>query len=89
LLEDYETGIILAATLLLGFLFIIDSAITSSLKTPLSRLSVKVENAAIDEKIKKGVLGKTQEANETFKETLKKFGLLAIPTLIISLLGRK
>ncbi|CAG8587430.1 6442_t:CDS:10, partial [Racocetra fulgida] len=33
---------------------------------------VKVENAAIDEKIKKGVLGKTQEANETFKETLKK-----------------
>ncbi|CAG8583353.1 27219_t:CDS:10, partial [Gigaspora margarita] len=51
--------------------------ITSSLKTPLSRLSVKVESVKIDEKIKKKILGKTQEANETFKETLKKFENLA------------
>ncbi|CAG8547861.1 19116_t:CDS:10, partial [Racocetra fulgida] len=43
-------------------------------KNDYSKEDVKIENAAIDEKIKKGVLGKTQEANETFKETLKKFG---------------
>ena len=72
-------------SLILGFLFIIDSYITSTLKTPLQRLGVKIENSPIPEKAKSKLLSKTQESNETFKETFKRFGLMAIPTILISL----
>ena len=75
-------------TRILGILFIIDGYISSELKTPLQRLSMKIENADISEKEKKELLSKTQQANETFKETLKRFGLLSIAGMIIKLLGR-
>ena len=64
--------------LIIGIGFYLDGVITSSLKTPLQRLSIKVENAEIDEKVKKSLLSKTQKVNELFKETLKRFGLLAV-----------
>ena len=62
----------------IGIGFLLDGIITSSLKTPLQRLSVKIENSDIDEKQKKELLSKTQNVNELFKETLKRFGLLAV-----------
>jgi len=74
---------------LLGILFLIDSYISSELKTPLQRLAIKIENANISEKEKKFLLSKTQQSNETFKETLKRFGLLSIAGMIIKLLGEK
>ena len=34
-------------------------------------------------------LRKTQEANESFKETFKRFGMMAIPTILVSLVGKE
>src|SRR5438128_10083596 len=73
---------------ILGILFIADGYISSELKTPLQRLSVKIESANISEKEKKDLLSKTQQSNETFKETLKRFGLLSIAGMTIKLLGK-
>src|SRR5437763_16169255 len=87
LLEHYTVSTVSSIIIILGILFIIDSAITSSLKTPLQRLSMKVENSPITEEEKKKLLSKTQEANEMFKETFKRFGLMVIPTILITLLG--
>jgi hypothetical protein len=67
----------------------VDGFITSSLKTPLQRLGVKIENAPIDEKTKGKLLSKTQKANEVLKENFKRFGLLALPAIITGLLGKK
>ena len=64
-----------------------DGIITSSLKTPLQRLGIKIENAAIDEKVKKSLLSKTQKVNELFKETLKRFGLLAVVGILTKLIA--
>ena len=74
--------------LIIGGGFYLDGIITSSLKTPLQRLSIKIENAAIEEKVKKSLLSKTQKVNELFKETLKRFGLLTIAGTLIKLLGK-
>jgi uncharacterized membrane protein HdeD (DUF308 family) len=82
--EGWTTGITLSV---LGGLFLADGIITSELKTPLQRLSIKIESADISEKEKKALLSKTQQANETFKETLKRFGLLSIAGTVIKLLG--
>lgn len=71
----------------LGFLYIGDNIIISSLKTPLQRLGVKIENSPISEKEKKYLLSKTQEANESFKETFKRFGLTAIPGAISAIIA--
>jgi hypothetical protein len=71
----------------LGFLYIGDNIITSSLKTPLQRLAIKIENSSLDEKEKKDLLSKTQEANESFKETFKRFGLTAIPGAIAAIIA--
>jgi len=68
-------------------LFLADGYISSELKTPLQRLSIKIESTDISEKEKKSLLSKTQQANETFKETLKRFGLLSIVGMTIKLLG--
>jgi len=73
---------------ILGGLFLLDSYISSELKTPLQRLSVKIESANISEKEKKFLLSRTQQSNETFKETLKRFGLLSIVGVAIKLLGK-
>jgi hypothetical protein len=80
-----RTSAIFVISLLLGGLFVIDGKITSSLKTPLQRLGIKIENSKLDEKKKKTLLSKAQEANETMKETLKRFGLLAFAPLLINL----
>ena len=70
----------------MGIGFYLDGIITSSLKTPLQRLSIKIENANIDEKVKKSLLSKTQQVNELFKETLKRFGLLAVVGILTKLI---
>lgn len=88
MLKDNFNITILSITGLLGFLFLIDSYISSELKTPLQRLSIKIENADIPEEEKKNLLSKTQQSNETFKETLKRFGLLTIAGVLIKLLGK-
>ena len=73
--------------LVVGIGFYLDGIITSSLKTPLQRLSIKIENAVdIDEKVKKDLLSKTQQVNELFKETLKRFGLLAVVGILTKLI---
>lgn len=87
-LKSNENITVLAVTGILGFIFIADGYISSELKTPLQRLSVKIESANINEKEKKFLLSKTQQSNETFKETLKRFGLLSIAGIAIKLLGK-
>ena len=89
LLENWAFVTVGAVSALLGILFVIDGFITSSLKTPLQRLGVKIENAPIDEKTKGKLLSKTQKANEVLKENFKRFGLLALPAIITGLLGKK
>lgn len=87
LIEKNEDITVTIITGLLGFLFLADGYISSELKTPLQRLSIKIESTDISEKEKKSLLSKTQQANETFKETLKRFGLLSIVGMTIKLLG--
>ena len=53
----------------IGIGFLLDGIITSSLETPLQRLSVKIENADIDEKQKKELLSKTQNLNKLSKHS--------------------
>jgi hypothetical protein len=72
--------------LFIGIGFYVDGIITSSLKTPLQRLGIRIENADIDEKVKKSLLSKTQQVSELFKETLKRFGLLAVVGLLTKLI---
>jgi hypothetical protein len=86
-LENNESATAASVTILLGVLFLADGYISSELKTPLQRLSIKIESADISEKEKKSLLSKTQQSNETFKETLKRFGLLSIAGMTIKLLG--
>lgn len=83
-----ENTTVAIVTGILGLLFLADGIITSELKTPLQRLSIKIENANINERKKKDLLSKTQQSNETFKETLKRFGLLSIAGITIKLLGK-
>ena len=77
------------AAIILGICFIADSIITSHLKTPLQRLSIKIEQSSIEDKKKGELMRVTQETNELFKETLKKFGILVIPALIASVIDTK
>ena len=72
--------------LIIGIGFYVDGIITSSLKTPLQRLAIRIENANIDEKTKRSLLSKTQQVNELFKETLKRFGLLAVVGILTKLI---
>ena len=86
LIAKYELITVTVVCLFIGGGFYLDGLITSSLKTPLQRLSIKIENAPIDEKVKKALLSKTQKVNELFKETLKRFGLLAVVGILIKLI---
>jgi hypothetical protein len=70
-------------------LFIADSIITSYLKTPLARLAIQIEHSDLPEAQKKQLLQATQAANELFKETFKKFGLLALPSLLVGLIDNQ
>lgn len=74
------------AGIFLGFLFILDSIISSYLKTPLQRLATKIEISDISEVDKNILLKNTQESNELFKETFKKFGILVIPSFVIKVI---
>ena len=91
-LKYWEELIIFAVALTLGFLFIADALVSGYLKTPLARLANKVENCQFSEDEEKNdqqknwLLTKTQEANELFKKTFEKFGILALPSLLITLL---
>jgi hypothetical protein len=82
-----EILVVALAAIILGFFFIADSIITSHLKTPLQRLNINIERSSI--KDKGGLMRITQETNELFKETLKKFGILVIPALIASVIDTK
>ena len=73
--------------LTLGLLAIGDGMISSNLKTNLQRLSFNIQESVHDKEIKKKLFFKTQDATETLKENFKKFGMLAIPLLIIRILG--
>jgi len=86
LVDPKNPFLMLAVEIILGLLFLGDSKITSYLKTPLQRLAIKIENADLPEEKKKELLQSTQEANELFKETFKKFGILAVPTMVTGLL---
>jgi hypothetical protein len=84
-----DDWLVLLVTIILGCLFIADSIITSYLKTPLQRLAMKIEYSDLLETQKKKLLQATQEANELFKETFKKFGLLALPSLLVGLIDNQ
>jgi len=73
----------------LGILLVIDGIISSNLKTNLQRLSFSVEKTIDDKDLKKKIFFKTQDSTETLKENFKKFGMLAIPTMIVGILGAK
>lgn len=75
--------------LLLGGLLILDGFISSNLKTNLQGLSFNVEKVVSDKELKKQMFFKTQDSTETLKENFKRFGMLAIPTMIVSILGSK
>ena len=75
--------------LLLGILLVIDGFISSNLKTNLQRLSFSVEKTIDDKDLKKKIFFKTQDSTETLKENFKKFGMLAIPTMIVGILGTR
>ena len=81
--------LVLLVALILGGLFIADSIITSYLKTPLQRLAIQIEYSDLSEASKKKLLQATQEANELFKETFKKFGLLSLPSLLVGLIDNQ
>ena len=81
--------LVLLVTLILGGLFIADSIITSYLKTPLQRLAIQIEYSSLGEEVKKKLLQATQAANELFKETFKKFGLLVLPSLLVGLIDNQ
>lgn len=82
-----EKLVVFLAAITLGICFIADSIITSHLKTPLQILNITIGKSSIE---KKGELMRiTQETNELFKETLKKFGILVIPALVASLIDTK
>lgn len=57
------------------------------MKTPLQRLNINIERSSIENK--GSLMRVTQETNELFKETLKKFGILVIPALIASVIDTK
>ena len=75
--------------LVLGIVYIADGFIASGLKTPLQRLGNKIEHSDLVEKHKRPLLSKTQEANEVLKETLKKFGMLALPSLLLGTIEKE
>jgi len=81
--------IILLVAIVLGICFIADSVVTSYLKTPLQRLAIKIENSPIEEKTKGELMRTTQETNELFKETFKKFGILVVPAILIGMIDNK
>ena len=79
--------VVTLAAIILGIFFIVDSVITSHLKTPLQRLNINIERSPIENK--GSLMRVTQETNELFKETLKKFGILVIPAMIAGMIDTR
>jgi hypothetical protein len=62
-----------------GGMFSADGVVTSLLKTPFSQMCYAVNTAPIfSAKLKDEIISQATESNEHCKETLKKFGILAI-----------
>jgi hypothetical protein len=78
--------VVAIAATVLGICFIADSIVTSYLKTPLQRLALKIDDSPMKDKQKSEMMRLTQETNELFKETLKKFGILVIPLMIYNVI---
>jgi hypothetical protein len=89
LLKENPVNTISLAIIFNGMLLILDGYITASLKNPLQSLAMKLENSGLSKEEKKPLQNKTQENNEFFKETLKKFGILVISVMIVDLLKEK
>jgi hypothetical protein len=85
-LNTNENLVVGSVAVILGICFITESIITSHLKTPLQRLSIKIEQSLIEDKQKGNLMRATQETNELFKETFKKFGILAIPAMLVGII---
>ena len=88
-LSQGETLFTLIVALILGFLFVLDGIITSYLKTPLQLLSIEITKSELTKQAKQKLVQQTQEANEMFKETFKKFGILAFPTMLVKLINHE
>src|SRR5437016_7982888 len=88
-LNSNQILVVVIAAIILGICFIGDSIVTSYLKTPLQRLALKIDISPMEDKKKNHLMRVTQETNELFKETLKKFGILVIPSLIYSIIDTK
>ena len=88
-LNSNETLVVIIAAIILGICFIGDSIVTSYLKTPLQRLALKIDISPMEDKQKNHLMRVTQETNELFKETLKKFGILVIPGIVYSVINDK
>ena len=86
-LSKNEYLVVVVAATILGACFIADSIVTSYLKTPLQRLALKIDISPMEDKEKSEMMRLTQETNELFKETLKKFGILVIPAIIASVIN--
>ena len=86
-LEKNQYVVVFIAATILGICFIADSIVTSYLKTPLQRLALKIDISPMKDKEKSEMMRLTQETNELFKETLKKFGILVIPAIIASVIN--
>ncbi|RHZ35972.1 hypothetical protein [endosymbiont GvMRE of Glomus versiforme] len=85
-LSAKEYWVVAIAATVLGICFIADSIVTSYLKTPLQRLALKIDDSPMKDKQKSEMMRLTQETNELFKETLKKFGILVIPLIIYNVI---
>lgn len=84
-----ETLVVIVAAIILGICFIFDSVVTSYLKTPLQRLAMKIDLSPMEDKEKNNLMRVSQAINELLKESLKKFGILVIPSLIYNVIDTK
>ncbi|RHZ37549.1 hypothetical protein [endosymbiont GvMRE of Glomus versiforme] len=87
-LVNNENLVISLTAIVLGICFIADSIVTSYLKTPLQRLALNIDISPMEEKKKNNLMRVTQETNELFKETFKKFGILVIPVILTNIIDK-
>ena len=72
--------------MILGFCTIADSRASGYLKSSLQRLGFCIEKSLLTEKAKDQLLTETQDTNELFKTTFQRFGLTALPVLLVSII---
>jgi len=81
--NDWTT---LFIAVILGFCTIADSRASGYLKSSLQRLGFCIEKSLLTEKAKDQLLTETQDTNELFKTTFQRFGLTALPVLLVSII---